>query len=166
MDRGLLRWDWETNSHKRFTVDIDPCFPEEIQSIEIIKTDYIGKKVRSLPRWIMKGPTPDVTQYLLLEEIQNEQGPWVLLDGFIEQEDLDSKRDIFIFPRGLLVKKEDFDGVVQHLKKQDLGGRWLPEIPNYYYTFAGEVPWCETFSHYEKVELSFFVGHREETGAL
>lgn len=158
MDKRLLRRDWETDNHKRFTVDIDPCFPEEIQSIEIIKTDYIGKKVRSLPRWIMKGPTPDITQYLLLEEIQNEQGPWVLLDGFIKQEDLNSKRDIFIFPRGLFVKKEDFDDVVQCLKKQDLGGRWLPEIPNYYYTFAGEVPWCATFPFNENTELSFVVG--------
>ena len=71
---------------------------------------------------------------------------------------MDSKRDIFIFPRSLFVKKEELDDVVQRLRKQDLGGRWLPEIPEYHYMFAGEVPWCETFHYNGKTVLSFIVG--------
>jgi hypothetical protein len=35
--------------------------------------------------------------------------------------------------------------IVRLLRRQDLGGRWLPEIPEHYSIFAGEVPWCETF---------------------
>lgn len=157
-DKGLLRRKWKIDNYERFTVDIDPSFPEEIQSIEIIKTDYIGKRVKSLSRWITKGPIPDITPYLMLDEIQNEHGPWVLLDGFIEQENLDSRRDIFIFHRGIFVKKVELVDVVEHLRKQNLGERWLPEIPEHHYTFAGEVPWCDTFSCYGNTELSFVVG--------
>ncbi|MDA8214222.1 MAG: ATP-binding protein [Nitrospiraceae bacterium] len=156
-DNGLLKREWEDDNHKRFTVDIDPSFPEDIQNVEIIKTNYIGNKGKILSRWITKGPTPDITPYLMLDEIQNEHGPWVLLDGFIEQEDLDSRRDVFIFPRGLFVKKAELADVVEHLRKQDLGGRWLPEISEHHYTFAGEVPWCETFPYNGKTELSFVV---------
>lgn len=157
-DKGLLKREWEDDNHKRFTVDIDPSFPEEIQKVEIIRTNYVGNKGKSLPRWIAKGPTPDITPYLLVDEIQKERGPWVFLDGFIEQEDLNSRRDIFIFSRGLFVKKEEFGDLVQRLRQQNLGGRWLPEIPEHHYTFAGEVTWCETFPYYGNIELSFVVG--------
>jgi hypothetical protein len=157
-DKGLLKREWEDDNHKRFTVDIDPSFPDEIQKVQIIRTNYLVPKGKSLIRWITKGPTPDITPYFLLDEIQSEHGHWVLLDGFIEQENLDAKRDIFIFPRGLFLKKSDMLDVVQRLRKQDLGGRWLPEIPEHHYTFAGEVPWCETFPYYGNTELSFIVG--------
>jgi hypothetical protein len=157
-DKGLLKREWEDDSHRRFTADIDPSFPEDIQKVQIIRTAYLVPKGKSLPRWITKGPTPDLTPYLLLDEIQGEHGPWVLLDGFIEQENMDAKRDIFIFPRGLFLEKADALDVLQRLRKQDLGGRWLPEIPEHHYTFAGEVPWCETFQYYGDTELSFIVG--------
>lgn len=161
-DKGLLKREWESSDHKRFTVDIDPTFPDESQSIEIIKTDYLGRRKTSLPNWIKRGPAPDISPYLVLDSINDEKGPWVLLDGFGEEEDLEAKRDIFIFPRGLLVKKNDFNDVVECLKKQDLGGRWVPEIPAHRYTFAGEVPWCETFFYNGNVELPFVVGKEKK----
>lgn len=157
-DKGLLKREWEDENHKRFTVDIDPSFPEEIQKVQIIRTNYLLPKGKSLQGWITKGPTPDIMPYLLLDEIQSEHGPWVLLDGFIEQENLDAKRDIFIFPRALFLEKSDMLDIVQRLRKQDLGGRWLPEIPEHHYTFAGEVSWCETFPYYGNTELSFIIG--------
>ena len=155
-DKGLLRREWVPD-HERFTVDIDPSFPDEVQKIEIIKTTYLGRRVRDLPGWIEKGPTPDISSYLIRDTIQGEKGPWVLLDGYISQEDLEVKRGIFIFPRGLLVKNKDLIDIVNCLKKQNLGGRWLPEIPDDYYTFAGEIPWCKTFTYNGEDELIFSI---------
>lgn len=155
-DKGLLQREWY-REHERFTVDIDPSFPDEIQKIEIIKTDYLGKRTTDLPKWIDNGPTPDLSPYFVIDNIQNEKGPWVLLDGYINQEDLESKRGIFIFPRGLLVKKKDFTDIVERLKNQNLGGRWLPEIPADNYTFAGEIPWCETFTPNGEDEIRFSI---------
>jgi hypothetical protein len=161
-DKGLLKSEWESEDGKRFTMDIDPSFPAEIQNVEIIKTNFLKSRLKSLPKWITGGPTPDIAPFTVLETIQNEPGPWVLIDGFIEQEDLDSKRDIFIFPRGLLVKKGEVSEIIRRLRKQDLGGRWLPEIPEHYYIVAGEVPWCETFPYNGITEISFIVGTKKK----
>jgi len=79
-DKGLLKREWESDDHKRFTVDIDPSFPDEIKNVEVIRTDFLKSRMKSLPQWIFKGPTPDITPYLILDIIQNEYGPWVLLE--------------------------------------------------------------------------------------
>lgn len=161
-DKGLLKREWESGDQNRFTTDIDPSFPAEIQKIEIIKSDFLKSRLKSLPKWITKGPCPDISSFIVLETIHDEAGPWVLIDGFIEQEDLDSKKDIFFLPRGLLVKKEMASEIIECLTKRDFGGRWLPEIPEFYSTFAGEIPWCETFPYNGVAEISFIVGTKKK----
>lgn len=47
------------------------------------------------------------------------------------------------------------------LTNQRLGGRWLPENPEVHYTFAGEVPWCDTFPATELVDIRFLIKERE-----
>ena len=161
-DKGLLKSEWDSGDYKRFIMDIDPSFPAEIQNVEIIKTDFLKSQSKSLSKWITEGPSPDISPFTVLETIQDEPGPWVLIDGFIEQENLDSKRDIFIYPRGLLVKKGKASKIIKWLTKQDLGGRWLPEIPEHYSIFAGEIPWCETFPYNGVTEISFIVGIKKK----
>ena len=163
-DKGLLRRDWETDQARRFEVDIDPSFPEEPHNIEVVKTDFLGDRRTDLAAWIQTGGNPNLRSYLLINELQGEKGPWVLLDGYINQEDSDFNRGLFVFPRGLLVKNRDIENVVNYLKKQDLGGRWVPEIPSTSYVFAGEIPWCETFSYNDKTELTFNIGKKIEKG--
>jgi hypothetical protein len=161
-DKGLLKREWDSGSYTRINVDIDPSFPDKVQNIEIIRTSFLGERIKDVSKWIVKGSRPDLRPYTLLEKIQDEDGPWVLLDGYIEQEDLSCKRDIFIFPRGFLVKRGDFNEIVQRLHKQDLGGRWLPEIPELHYIFAGEIPWCESFPYNGREEISFVEGRKQK----
>lgn len=156
-DKGLLRREWETDHVRRFEVDVDPSFPEEPHNIEVIKTDFLGNRRTDLAAWIRTGGNPNLGSYLLVDKLQGEEGPWVLLDGYINQEDLDFKRGLFVFPRSLLVKNRDIKDVVNYLRKQDLGGRWLPEIPSTSYVFAGEIPWCETFYYNGETELTFTI---------
>jgi len=111
--------------------------------------------------WVANGTLPDVTPYLQVAEIQNETGPWVMLDGYITQENETLGRNIFCFIRSFLVLASEADSFFEHLSNQNLGGRWLPEKPSVSYTFAGEVPWCETFPDSDACEFSFVV--KEET---
>ena len=161
-DKGLLRRDWETDQVRRFEVDIDPSFPEEPHNIEVVKTDFLGDRRTDLAAWIQTGGNPNLGSYLLINELQGEKGPWVLLDGYINQEDSDFNRGLFVFPRSLLVKNRDIENVVNYLKKQDLGGRWVPEIPSTSYVFAGEIPWCEIFYFNGETELTFTLGKKIE----
>ncbi len=45
--------------------------------------------------------------------------------------------------------------LLKNLKSQNFGGRWLPEIPEYHYIFAGEIPWIEAFTPNGTVGLRF-----------
>jgi len=137
--------------------DVDPSFPDQAQECEVIKTDYLGDRSIDLSEWIENGGVPDLVAYLIIEELCGERGPWVLLDGYINQEDLEAKRSRFIFPRGLLVRKDEASKLVECLKNQNLGGRWLPDIPEDYYTYAGEIPWCETFPPNGTTKIEFTV---------
>jgi hypothetical protein len=161
-DKGLLRREWETDHVRRFEVDIDPSFPEEPHNVEVVKTDLLGNRKTNLAAWILASENPNLCSYFLVDKLQDEEGPWVLLDGFINQEDYDFKRGLFIFPRSLLVKNRDINDVVNYLRKQDLGGHWLPGIPSTSYVFAGEIPWCETFYYNGETELTFIIGKKIE----
>ena len=142
-------------------VDIDPSFPERVTKDHLIKADFLGDPEIEIKEWIAHGPLPDVNPYLYLEEMQKEVGPWVALDGFFVQQDEIRGRKQFFFIRSFLVASHDADSVLNHLSHQDLGSRWLPEKPSFIYTFAGEIPWCDTFPENGLNEFSFVTG--EET---
>lgn len=148
--------DWRDLRVRTSDVDIDPSFPEKPQEIKIIEKDYLKGGPKDLAKWIDKGPTPDISDYLVINKINNINGLWVLLDGYISQEDYGTKRDVFIFPRGFLINKKDIEMFNKYKDKISVENRALPEIEEYYYIFGGEIPWCETFSYAtysEKIEI-------------
>jgi hypothetical protein len=146
-------WDWD--------LDIDPSFPEQLPDISLIQTNFLGSGDIGTKEWITDGPLPDVNPYLRLTNLNNEEGPWVMLDGYITQENKKIGRSLFCFIRSFLVLTSEVDSFCQHLSNQDLGGRWLPEKPSVGHTFAGEIPWCATFPETDLIEISFV--EKEET---
>jgi hypothetical protein len=157
-DLGTLRnskRDYDCRDPRPTDVDIDPSFPESPNSTAVINEDLLGDRELSLDAWLLHGPGPYLERYLVIDEIDGDIGPWVLLDGFVEQEDESANRDFFAFPRGLFVAQVDAEAFVTRLASQSLGGRWLPEIPEDYYIFAGEIPWSPFFSSNGWVQLQF-----------
>jgi len=140
--------------------DIDPSFPQPLQEFHMIDKDLLGDRTLLLHEWIENGNMPDISSYFVLEELRGEKGPWVLLDGYIGQEDLEARRSGFIFPRGLFVQSDDFGEIETFLQKQNPG--LLPEIPEDYYTYAGEIPWCDTFPCNGQSELEFVISTKRE----
>ena len=142
-DHGLLG---ETSETPRLSdADIDPSFPNEPCNFELVKNDFLGD--RKIPRedWIQNGSIPDLSPYFIVQDLCGEAGEWVLLDGYLNQEDPNSQRKLFVFPRGFLVNHDQFDELASHLVKQELGGGRLPEAPEDYYIYAGEIPWADTY---------------------
>lgn len=90
--------------------------------------DYLGDRNLSLIDWYKDGGKPDINEYLQIENLQKQIGNWICLDGFIVQEDKKINREVFSFIRGLLIKNDDYNEVVEHLKNIDLGGRFLPDV--------------------------------------
>lgn len=159
-DEGLLP---EKYGHRISDTDIDPSFPNEILNEMIIKKDFLGKDDKVISEWIQNGPVPDVEAYLELNRLSGYKGPWVLLDGYVNQENLGNNRNVFIFIRGLFSAKEESAKLVEALKTlTSPGNNRLPDAESDYYTFAGEIPWCETYSYQQyKSEIEIPTGNKK-----
>jgi hypothetical protein len=149
-DQGLLE-NWR---ERIFSVDIDPSFPERVTKCHLIKTDFLNSEM-DMTEWIPNGSLPNVEPYLRLGEVLEMKGPWIVLDGFVEQRDETCGRSLFCFIRSFFVSNQDVVPFLERLSHQDLGGRWLPEKPEIICTFAGEIPWCDAFLKNGLSEFSF-----------
>ena len=158
-DQGSVPGD-DVNS-RTSDVDIDPSFPSPTPVHDLVLDDLLGEANLSLEQWIKEGPIPKLTPYFRQTKIMGEVGPWIMVDGYIARQDEFRGRRLFSFVRSFLVNSDEAKGFVACLKKQSLGGRWLPEKPACSYTFAGEIPWCDTFPGEKSMEIRFVVKERQ-----
>lgn len=161
-DLGLHKSNWAESYERTLLADIDPSFPQPMQEFQVVDRDLLGDRTMPLHEWIENGNNPDISSYFVLEELCGEKGPWVLLDGYIFQEDLEARRSCVIFPRCIFVQKDDLREIVTLLQKQNLGERRLPEIPEDHCTYAGEIPWCDTFPYNGQTELEFVISTKKK----
>lgn len=136
--QGLLA---EERSARPSDADIDPTFPLEAVSIDLQLPDLFSGQPTGIGDWIVRGTQPDYSGILQIAEIDGYTGPWVLLDGFLEQNAPADDRQVFTFLRGVLVDSgkaaclcELFSGL------EYPGNNAIPEEPSYCYTYAGEMP--------------------------
>ncbi|MDP2660683.1 MAG: hypothetical protein Q8R28_08135, partial [Dehalococcoidia bacterium] len=159
-DQGLLKSKYHESKERPSDVDIDPSFPDEPHNLQVITEDWLGNRDDPLASWIEVGQRPDVMPCLVRDEVNGVRGPWVLLDGFATQVDKRHKRALYAFARGLLVPKQHSQALRELLARERPDSPRLPEVPEDYYTFAGETPWCETFPENGQTDLEFHVGDR------
>lgn len=127
-------------------VDIDPSFPEPARIWQPPLPDLFTDTPSEPQLWITDGPTPDYTHLLCLEEVDGQMGPWVLLDGFIEESSNNDERRVFTFLRGLLVEHDQVEKLLTAFNTVEYPGNLaMPEPLEDYYTYAGEIPWSPHF---------------------
>ncbi len=136
--KGLLA---EDRSARPSDADIDPTFPLEATSINLKLPDLFSGQPTDARDWVMKGPRPDYCEILEIEEIDRLKGPWVLLDGFAEQNAPADDRQVFTFLRGVFIDIGEVDDLHTLFSALEYPGNYsIPEAPSYYYTYAGEMP--------------------------
>ena len=136
--------------------DIDPSFPDEHREYNLVTEDLLGNREVTAEQWVSKTSHPDLTSYLKIDGPCGEKGTWILLNGFLSQKDNQVNRDIFSFLQGLIVKSEEVEEIVEILKKQEKIDRsTLPYCPEDGYTYAGEIPWCDTYPDNSWEEMPF-----------
>ncbi len=156
-DNNLLP-DYYNNSRTLYT-DIDPSFPDEHREYNLVTEDLLGNRGVTTQQWVSKTPHPDLTSYLKIDGPCGEKGTWILLNGFLSQKDNQVNRDMFSFLQGLIVKSEEVEEIVKILKKQEKIDRsTLPFCPEDGYTYAGEIPWCDTYPDNSWEDMSFKIG--------
>lgn len=136
--QGLLA-DWR--SARPTDADIDPTFPLEATRIDLPLPELFSDQPTSTGDWVVRGPQPDYCSILEFPEIEGLTGPWVVLDGFLEQNAPTDDRQVFTFLRGVLVDSGEVDRLCTLFAGLEYPGNdAIPEEPGYYYTYAGEMP--------------------------
>jgi hypothetical protein len=145
--RGDLDLLAESRSRERSSdSDIDPSFPVSPQRWVPPLPDIFTDAPSDHGDWLTSGPVPDYQHLLVRANIDGVAGgPWVLLNGFIQQKGSDD-RETFAFVRGLLMRRKDIGRIKQTVSDLDyLGNSRIPEASDDYYTYAGEIPWSPQF---------------------
>lgn len=156
-DKGLLSDFYD--DVRILDADIDPSFPAEEFRYNLIEEDFLGDREIPTKEWVFKNHPPDMTSYLTIDRLCGEQGPWVLLRGHLNQENKQDNRNVFAFFEGLIVKSEEVDEIVETLEKQEkINGQSLPSVLEDHSTYAGEIPWCDTYRKNGWEEVSFKIG--------
>ena len=138
-DQGLL--DPICNDGRPSDVDIDPTFPARPRHLTLLLPELFNGHPTELKDWIVDGPRPDYQNLLESPELDGIAGPWVLLDGFIEQNAKSDYRQVFSFLRGLLVDRADVEPLTKLFASMEYPGNdAIPSSRENFYTFAGEMP--------------------------
>lgn len=136
--QGLLA---EERSARPSDADIDPTFPLEAASIDLSLPVLFTDQPTDASDWLVRGTQPDYRSILEIAKVDDMTGPWVVLNGFLEQNAPADDRQVFTFFRGVLVDSGEVDRLCTLFTGLEYPGNGaIPEEPGYYYTYAGEMP--------------------------
>ena len=131
-----------TSDGRLSDVTIDPSFPEVPIVPDLIFPDLLSNKTPDLQTWVTQGNVEIPDELFRIESLKGFPGSWVALSGFIEQKDVESRREVFGILNGILVKRRYTEQLRKSLVDREYpGNSWIPEPPGSYYVFAGEMPW-------------------------
>ena len=144
-------------------VDIDPSFPEPPLSQQLLDRHWLGSSEIETTSWIEDGDIPDLESFAVREEILGEEGPWVLLNARYNYDDEDRSRNLWFRICGIVsnITELGSDELEEILREQINSGTFTP---GGYYTFAGEVPWADSFPENEEQSLSVQRGDKGAYG--
>lgn len=147
MAANLSEW----NDDRPSDVDIDPSFPPAPRRWEPPISGILDTAPLEPLGWLGCGLAPDHEGLLRRNAVDGVQGPWILIEGYIEESPnqgaaRDDKRRIFSFlwarfVAGSLV--EDLLGL--YLAGDYPGNFMIPGPTSDHYTYAGEIPWSDRF---------------------
>lgn len=129
--------------------DIDPSFPvEPLRWGSRLPNPFEGSPTSARP-WLADGLDPDYRELLQREEIDDLPGPWLLLEGFVEQAAPQDSRRIFTFLRGLILEDARIKELLKAFDTEPYPGNMAIPTPGQdYYTYSGEIPWSYRFAPY------------------
>ena len=123
-------------------INIDPSFPAVPTTPDLALPAWLSSEPTDLQTWVTEGRVEVADNLLRSECLGSVAGPWVALSGFLAQEDVKSRREVFGILRGILVRRGDEKQLRSTLLEREYPGNfWVPEPPEAHYVFSGEMPW-------------------------
>ena len=133
-DRGLLESD--ANAF----LDIDISFPEQPHSHRLVTESFLGLEIPDTKDWVVHGGLPPIEPYLVVPQFLGEEGPWVLLDGYINEVSDALQRNRFTFLRAFFVPKRDLNALMERLESSKVDDGWLRSKHRASTIFAADLP--------------------------
>jgi hypothetical protein len=126
--------------------DIDPSFPAAPLEWKPPLQDLFTAPFTTAADWLQHGSSPDYRDLLVLDSVEDREGPWVLLEGYLSEGTVRDHRQTFTFLRGNFVSPRDIPKLHAAVKNTEYpGNRAIPEPHEEYYLFAGEIGWSEKY---------------------
>ncbi len=120
--------------------DLDPSFPKRPPAWQAPIPDLFGERALDTETWVASRFTPRWSSLLVVAEIDQHPGPWVLLDGYVCGRNQTLNREIFALLRGLFVAAKDIPRLeFEFLSKEYPGNSAIPDGAAENYLYAGEV---------------------------
>ena len=126
----------------------------------ILKREFL-RPTDPFQKWVKQRAAPNIYPDLIQNTLLDLKGPWVALDGYVEQQDRKADRRVSIIVRALLVPRGSAKDAVTLLAKSDSDVRSQTDPESSPYMFAGEAPWCRTFRETESLRLTLVVRERK-----
>lgn len=134
--RKLPDWRQDTRTSD---CGVDPTFPKAPPDWTPPLPDFFGPTAATTEEWVAGEYTPNWRSLLVISEINEHKGEWVLLDGYVNGADSHHDRELFAFLRGLFVAKKDVDTLRSKFLSIDYPGDYkIPDGGEEHYMFAGE----------------------------
>lgn len=151
---SLLENEWR--NYRVVNADIDPTFPEKTKEYKLKLDDFLGNRNVESDEWLKAEDPIDINNCLYGKLLKEDN--FICAYGFFCSENKLIKRKRFTFIRPIIVRENDKSRIVELLNKQDIGGRWIPEIQTNDECFAGEINCWDEATYSNWVDLSFEVG--------
>lgn len=120
--------------------DIDPTFPEEPPESCVALPEWATAAATDDHEWLVSGPVSVPSGLWSPTELGEDEGPWLLVEGFLEHRS--GGRRVFGFFRTLLVAHGHVDSALALIQSRTYpGNHFLPQLRPVRGVFAGEVPW-------------------------
>ncbi len=105
-DNGLLANEW--NLYRKFS-DIDPTFTKKYDEHAIVKETLLGDLKEPHINWIINGSNPDLSKYLICNNLPNFKNEWTCLDAWIQSNDIHSNRQRLTKVRSMFVSTDTYN---------------------------------------------------------
>lgn len=144
LDAGLLD---ERRTERPSDVDIDPSFPLEPKTWIPPLSGVLDSSPSDPRGWLTCRAMPDYEALLHRRDVDGALGPWILLEGWLEERAGTDKRRLFTFLWARFVARPALASLaITFLRRDYPGNREIPQPVEDFYTFAGEVPWSARFA--------------------
>ena len=143
LDKKLLDKWWVNEDGRDGSPALDPSFPESKKSDRLF-SKQLTTGPEEIKKWMVQKTPPDISSYLEIGKIDNQEGPWILADGIIGEKNVSKSRKITTFIYGVLVDPANISKLDEFLTALAFpGNNEIPDLPETRSVFAGELGWRE-----------------------